>query len=140
MKMLLLLLIYPTLLFAQDCEYSENKIDEFTGDSVKVTKPNKIAWGTRVTFYKAGDKTLMGLIYQGQIGCVTKESYVIFKYTDGTTEKVFHISDIDCTTPSFLGYVKKGKEVAKIRIRFTDSRDIVVKDKDFLTNGWKCVN
>ena len=136
----LLLLLFPTLLYGQ-CEYSENKIDEFTGDTVKMTKPNKIAWGTRVFFSKTSINgiAIMSLIYQGQIGCVTDESYVTFKYVDGTTEKIYHMAGINCTSPGFTGLVKNGKEVEKIRIRFTDSRDIVVKDKDFLIDGMACV-
>jgi len=138
-KLTLIIALLPTLLYAQ-CEYSENKIDEFTGDTVKVTKPNKIAWGTRVTFYKMDNKVAIGLLYQGQIGCVTSKSYVIFKYVDGTTETIHHVADINCQYPSFIGFVETSKQVEKIRIRFDSTRDIDVKDKDFLIDGIACVN
>lgn len=136
----LLLLLFPTLLYGQ-CSYSENKIDEFTGDTVKTTKLNKIAWGTRVLFSRTKTKDMVAifLIYQGQIGCVTEQSYITFKYTDGTTETVYHMGDIECATPSFRGFVSTSKQVEKIRIRFTDSRDIVVKKKDFLIDGIGCI-
>lgn len=137
MKTLLLILL-PIISYSQ-CEYRVNEVDEFTGNVKKIIKSEKIA--PRLTSYLAriGDLTAIYFWALDDLGCVSSRSYVILKYTDGTTEEIKHVTGIDCGSPTFTGVIETGKAVEKIRLHFDTTQDYVVKDQDFIINGLECV-
>ena len=134
----LLLLLFPILLFVQDCDYLKNETDEFTGQRTIATKSLTIAPGVQASFMRVGKLTAMNIAVT-DLGCVSSDSYVILLYTDSTTQQIDHAIGVACDSPVFMGLIGQGKKVAKIRIHFTTTKDVVIDDQDFLIDGLKCI-
>lgn len=138
MKTLLLLLLFPTLLCAQDCQYERKQVDEFTGKKNIATKFALIAPGVQASFMRVGKLTALN-IGVTDLGCVSSDSYIILLYTDSTTQRVDHATQGSCKSPVLVGIISQGKKVSKIRIHFSETKDVIVDNQDFLIDGLKCI-
>ena len=107
-------------------QLTKNEVDDFTGEVKKFTEYYNIAKTSRGSF-KAGIERIdnvywIELYSTTDLGCSgTSGNKVIFKFTDGTSVKLFDRSQIDCrdgATSSFI--VEAGsplftKDIEKIR-------------------------
>lgn len=121
-KLTLIGLLAATLSFGQ-CDYLRKDVDEFTGKKTVLMQRQKIALSTYMAM--ASIDGVIGIyIYKGDYDCVTGESYIIFKFTDGTTLNLTHLSGFDCDdTPMMVLYTEDKslwtKPVEKMRVKFS---------------------
>lgn len=139
----LILLLFPFILFAQDpdtCKYQRNDVDEFTNDRTIVTELEIITPGVMGYFARVGKLKAFKFNTASDLGCVSSDSYIILKYSDGTTKKINHVGEIDCGDhPYFIGVISTAKKVSKMRIHFSRTLDIIVDNPNFLIEGLKCI-
>ena len=131
-KTLAAIAIALTTVFSANAQnLSMNEVDEFTGQTKKVTEYYKVGKGNgynlklSVVQLSDGKASTFGMYFQtnGDLGCSgSVDEYVILKFTDGTTVKYKGIGDVDCTdyaTSTFIVNIEdfKDKTVEKIRLR-----------------------
>jgi hypothetical protein len=118
-----------TLFSANAQEFRKNLTDEFTGVTKKVTNYYNIGNGKGYTLElstalltdSGGETRGMYFKTNADLGCAgTRDEYVFFKFTDGTTMKYKGIGSIDCGDDSvsiftFNEQDFKNKTVEKIR-------------------------
>ena len=123
-----------TVLSANAQNLSMNEVDEFTGQTKKVTEYYKVGKGNgynlrlSVVQISDGKTSNFGMYFRTNVdlGCSgSVDEYVIFKFTDGTTAKYEGIGDVDCTDYAISTFIIniedfKDKTVEKIRLRRSD--------------------
>lgn len=135
-----------------ECEFDKDIIDEFTGDITKVLKTVPIGrYGTyRLTssLARIGETIGVYLSFSGDLGCLTRDSYAIFRFVDGKTYEVKYILKIDCGTnliftavvPEDLRRKMKETPVEKVRISYSDSyADIDIQDQNYFQKSISCL-
>lgn len=133
------------------CFYSKNEVDEFTGEIKKILKP-KIIGKSKSNILKSSlalveNNYFISLTFSGDLGCVTDDSYIIIKFEDGSTQKLFNISDIDCKeSPKFVTRINsvykelEGKKIDKIRLGLSEKyADIIIDNKSFIIKSLQCL-
>jgi hypothetical protein len=129
------------------CSLTIDEIDEFTGDTKKVTKDVLIGKGVGNLYASIGrinETKALYVKHKSDLGCVSSSSYIIIKWTDGTTTKLEHVGSIDCgddiTFITIVNENEHNKSMEKIRVNYSDYYDdVTVNDKNFLINGFNCV-
>lgn len=132
-----------------DCDFKTNQKDEFTGAQEVMLASKEIAKDLYCTLLSVNKVKAFFLNYVEDLGCLSSDSYIIFKFTDGSTLKMLNTNrDIDCGEGiSFQGIIKKDemdqlskKEIEKIRLSYTDAvRDLDVTDKTHFIFGLACL-
>lgn len=122
------------------CEYEKNQVDEFTGDKTVVTKTAIL--GDKLTGYLEvlGGSTFLNLNYDGLLGCVNVESFIIIKFMDASTLNLMNLAKEDCGENPTLkvdltsNIAKlKIRDIEKIRISMSDGQaDITIKQPDYI--------
>jgi len=129
------------------CSLRLDKIDDFTGETKKVTNDVLIGKGVGNVYAALGrinETEALYIDHTSDLGCVSSSAYIIIKWTDGTTTTLEHLGDIDCgddvTFLTLIDSNKHNKSVEKIRINYSEYYDdIIVKTPDFLINGFNCI-
>ncbi len=138
---------------ACECALEKNEIDEFTGYAGTSTKKEVIRnsefWRVYCSAARVEDTYVLALINGGNlVGCASpNDSYVILKFTDGTTLKMPHKGNIDCgSKPTFLCEINDDMEVlltktvAKIRFSGTERfKDITLNDPKIIARHVRCL-
>jgi len=83
MKSILLFLFFPFLLYSQNCKYSKNQVDEFTGNVEKITKQvmiyNGLAGGLAIKLSKINNYIYLDMGYsRTDIFTIMKGDAIIF--------------------------------------------------------------
>ena len=122
------------------CEYEKNVVDEFTGEKTTITKYATL--GDKLTYqiHYVNGKTFLNFVYNGPLGCVNVESYVIIKFMDGSTEKFMNVAPEDCGDHPILKIditdkvsILKVRDLDKIRVVLSDGNgDVVVTDRQLV--------
>ncbi len=128
-------------LSAQSLRINEN--DDFTGDSKKATTFEQVGYNiAKLNFsFISLNKTraLFARCSGIDMGCCgTNDSYLMFKFTDGTTMKLKDSADIDCEDTCQSLYVFDSsqwqtilsKDVEKMRVAHSDLYDDIDKGVD----------
>jgi|GEM_PF-4015233 len=156
MKTRLLLLLLPALAIGQDCKFYENKVDEFTKDSLKSFSGGRGFYFRKINNNAALVFTYMGL---GAAYSISKGDQLILKMEDGSTvELINSVSDLGptsissgITTTTVRGTYPLDKEslqkissqkVDKIRMYLTRSfveHDLKSKDAGKVQLAAKCM-
>jgi len=139
-------ILLTTLSIAQ-CSLRLDEIDDFTGETKKVTNDVLIGKGVGNVYAALGrvnETEALYIDHTSDLGCVSSSAYIIIKWTDGTTTTLEHVGDIDCgddvTFLTLIDSNKHNKSVEKIRINYSEYYDdIIVKTPDFLINGFNCI-
>jgi hypothetical protein len=137
----LLALVATATLSAQSLRI--NEVDEFTGKSKKATTFEQVGYNvTKLKFSFVAVDNVRGLyayVLGGDLGCCgTSDSFIMFKFTDGTTMKLEDSADIDCEETCNALYVLdaddwntiKTKSVEKIRVQHSELYDDIDKGID----------
>jgi hypothetical protein len=137
----LLALVATATLSAQSLRI--NEVDEFTGDSKKATTFEQVGYNvTKLKFSFIGineTRALFAYVTGGDLGCCgTSDSYIFFKFTDGTTMKVTDSADVECdeTCQSLYIFDKDQwasittKSIEKMRVAHSDLYDDIDKGVD----------
>jgi|DEB0MinimDraft_3_1074331.scaffolds.fasta_scaffold02335_5 hypothetical protein len=137
----LLALVATATLSAQSLRI--NEVDDFTGDSKKATTFEQVGYNVtklKFSFISINEtRALFAYVTGGDLGCCgTSDSYIFFKFTDGTTMKVEDSGDIDCDETCQSLYIFNdiqwlsltSKSVEKIRVGHSDLYDDIDKGID----------
>jgi len=145
---IILATLFSSAVFAQ-CEYKLNHVDEFTGEVKKKTKMKRIGVSKVGKLYssgvRVGDNVGLYFRFSEDLGCLTRKSKVIIKFTDSTTTTLRNIADISCKdTPTMIAFIKDKSElmkrVEKIRISYDDYySDCVIKDQNYFIQTLECL-
>ena len=127
------ILILATILFGftmNGQELKKNEVDDFTGKTIKLTKTYFVAKGVTSLIAKAGrvkdaenDWYFLYVQPSLDLGCAgSRDSYIIIKFTDGSTIKYQDKADVNCGDNPWSMYVIdpsdfKGKTIDKIRFK-----------------------
>ena len=160
MKKLILIIafIIPSIIKAQDCNFIEDKVDEFTNASLLATKPVRVTSGMYeimvIGFRKVNDSYYLKMEYAQASGVIAKDDLLMFKMADSTILKIrstetvtpnhFYISGISNSSFSCKYSITKEQIekiskllVDKIRFYTTDGYfEVTVNEK----NGLKLIN
>lgn len=123
---LLILMLLPALSFAQNCEFSKNEIDDFTGNKVVVTT-SKISTqlGAKADIYfvcKEGYRirlwlSLTNVFYTSTDIAVKKGEEMFLKLENGEVVKLSALNDYETKTFNMAGtiihYVEPEYEISK---------------------------
>jgi hypothetical protein len=125
------------------CELDKDTME--AGGAVKLSKPKEIVTSpyplTAQIESNAGKITLR-LTYAKDLGCINADSYVIFKFKDGSTKQFIHSGSDDCAeTPTFIVDVTTYKdifwanELSMIRLSYSEYfTDLGVSHNAYLGN------
>jgi hypothetical protein len=86
-------MLLTTLSIAQ-CSLRVNEIDDFTGETKKVTNDVLIGKGVGNVYSALGrinETEALYIDHTSDLGCVSSSAYIIIKFTDGTTTKLEHL-------------------------------------------------
>ena len=110
------------------CEFDKDTTEN--GVSYKLSKSKDIVtspFNMGVQFHITADKVILQLKYTKDLGCITSDSYVTFKFKDGSTKTFNHAGDEDCSeNPVFMIDVKTYKDIfwasdiAMIRLSYSE--------------------
>ena len=148
---LILLLTGVSAVNAQECDYTKNEVDEFTGDIKKNLKFKEVAKNDLGRLhislrYLEGTYMLVG--HEGDLGCVSHDSKIMIKLEDGEILTLDNFGDIDCGDhPTFYfdispaNLIKLNKSpINKIRLYGSDAySDLNPTDKEFFIKNLPCV-
>jgi len=128
-------------LSAQSLRINEN--DDFTGDSKKATTFERVGHNIaklHFSFISLNEtRALFAYCSGSDLGCCgTTDSYLMFKFTDGTTMKLKDSNDIDCEGTCQSLYIFDSsqwqdiltKDVEKMRVAHSDLYDDIDKGVD----------
>jgi len=84
----------------------------------------------------------LNLFYDGALGCVNVESFIIIKFADASTLKLMNVAKEDCGGAPMLKIdlssnmsILKVRDIEKIRISMSDAQaDITLSDKMYIKN------
>jgi hypothetical protein len=147
-KLATLLFIAFTIQLNAQCKLIKDDIDDFTGDTIKVTKQALVGYyGSYYLKSSVGRVNQQHIIYfnfSGDMGCVSGDSYVIVKFKDGTTEQFDHQGDVDCSTGASLIVIfdkeQMTKPVEKIRVSHSQNyADVDVRKETFFIEAINCI-
>lgn len=150
--LLSLIVLSFTISASAQCKYIKNEVDEFTGNKKIVLNISPIG-NSKLIKLQASMSAIDTLKYihlymnADYLGCVSSESYAIFKFLDGTTLRLFHAGKINCKTPIMAlklseEDIKKfeSSTVDKIRISLSESsEDVTLSNNQYFINGLKCL-
>jgi len=96
------------------CEFEKDSTDA-NGKAYKMSKPKDIVTSPYSLKAQIGikeDKITLYLTYIKDLGCLNADSYIIFKFKDGTTKSFKHSGADDCSdNPTFMIDVTTYKDV-----------------------------
>ena len=123
-----------------NCEYEKNEVDEFTGKRTTITKMAKLGENLTAQIHAIDNKTFINFKFVGALGCANVSSFVIFKFTDGTTLKLMNLAPEDCGENPILKVeisenisIMKVRDIDKIRLSYSDAHaDVEVTDSDLI--------
>lgn len=155
---MLALSILPLFAIGQgDCKYSRNEIDEFTGAVKRETKAEVIGHWSRKNYRFFASVAQVNEFLYGRINipsnmtgisvCLSSESYVMVKFTDGEVVRADYIGKIDCDGPTMAWGIMpdmvtsfSSKAVQGIRIGTSDGyMDLEVNDPELFIRHMRCV-
>ena len=139
---------------SQTCKYAVNKIDEFTGEITQAVYETIIGEYEEHGFIFAsisriGNYRAIGFRYFGSLGCVSKNSYVIFKFENGQVLKIMNSGKIECKSGAMMILMLsetelellKSNPVDKVRVSGTEKTiDVVVELKNYFVNSLPCLD
>lgn len=138
---------------AKDCKFITNEVDEFTGDEIKILEPMRLGKNKRYTLKGALNKVegVYGMIlsYDGDLGCLTGQSYAMLKFENGEILELKNIADVDCgSDPVFIGLFKgpdidlfRTSKLVKLRHSLSDTYvDIDIDNPEFLSKSLDCLD
>ena len=135
----LLLLLFPLIASAQKCEFHTVDHDSIHNIVSMSTNPVEIAPGIEVFFSRLNNTRIMYMTSK-EYGCSSPWSYVILRYTDGSSKLISQIVKADeCDNPTIGGYISLPKAVESMDIRFTFDDKIEIVNKDFIIQGLQCL-
>jgi hypothetical protein len=125
------------------CELEKDTIE--ASGAVKISKPKDIVtspYPLTAQIESGGGKVTLKLTYSKDLGCINSDSYIIFKFKDGSTKQVSHSGADDCAeTPTFLVDVTTIKdlfwanEVSMVRLSYSEYfTDLGVSHSAYLGN------
>ena len=133
-----------TIQVYSQCGYSKNEVDDFTGQVTKKTKSEVVGDNLFISAVRIGND-YGAYIMQSKHACVGNDSYVIFKFTDGTVLKKKHITGFSCDdTPSitvlFTEQSLQNNPIEKMRVKYSDTyRDVDCTNPNILIDHYKCL-
>jgi len=123
-----------------NCEYEKNEVDEFTGEKTVLTK--KVSLGNQLSgqLQLLNENYYLNLFYDGPLGCVNVESFIIIKFADASTLKLMNVAKEDCGGAPKMKIdlssnlsILKVRDIEKIRISMSDAQaDITLSDKEYI--------
>jgi hypothetical protein len=142
----------PYIITACECFMNKDEIDDFTGERNKSTVITNTECVEPKSFGVAAmsleDIYIFAIVCKQNLGCVTESnSFVHFKFEDGSVIKLPHAGNTDCDEiSSFMIYVQDYKEmfltkpIQRIRLEGTKTiSDLTLKDPLIFAKHLYCV-
>lgn len=154
MKNLLITLLMAVISISgsAQCRYQLDEVDKFSGNQKQmlkfstIGKLDKALMPMKASISKIGDDYHLWLRINMNLGCVSGESFVLVKFTDGELITLPHSGPISCDeTPSFITRINdhleefKGKHIEAIRIHFDKTIDINITNNFALHDMLTCL-
>jgi hypothetical protein len=138
MKIVFTIFIALFAVSALSQKWDKNEIDEFTGDTVRITKYERVTqtFWYNVTFsiIQYNSEVVLKAQYTGstksEIVCKDEDSKIIFKFETGDTHQLIPTGEIDCGNGTISIYyplayddikLLVSKSIEKYRIYYTDA-------------------
>lgn len=118
-----------------------DEVDDFTGETKKVTESYKVGVGMSSLYFmfgRIGDTYFFYANSDSNLGCSgALGNYIMLKFKDGSTMKIEDIGDIDCKKDAKGTFIFKpsdfeGKELDKIRFKQSKFFDDFTWNSHFL--------
>lgn len=111
------------------CEFDKDSVDA-NGSAYKLSKPKDIVtspYSLKAQFRLDAGKIYLHLTYVKDLGSINKDSYLIFRFKDGTTKEFKHVGEPDTKeNPTFILDVTTYKdifwnnEVSMVRLSYSE--------------------
>jgi len=145
--------------YFNECNYTTDGIDEFTGKRRKITKYYSVdkfnvygASGLRIRFRKNGNTKYLQIESAADLGCTssysTDKSHVKFKLENGDIVTFYHIDDVNCSNFELLGKLTES-DIQRLKkspiktVRLTGTKSYFdIKDiffKEFFIKKLDCI-
>ncbi len=135
-----------------DCKYWKDEVDDFTGNIKKYTKSKLVGRSKysnlNIELRRFDDSYLIYVTYSGDLGCVSSDSWIMFKLLNGETIKLTNFGDIDCGDMNMFFALPKNtidkllkSPIEKIRVQGTEYYSDIenMKLPSYFIDNFKCI-